>query len=329
MTEASVVICAYTLDRWNELRAAVASVRAQTLCPREIFVVVDGNEELERRAACEIEGVTVVANAKAPGLSGARMTGAELAAAPVIAFIDDDAIAEVCWLEELLDAYRDVRVLGAGGHVEPLWRKTPPAWFPAEFNWVVGCTYRGMQVRDGQIRNVIGANMSVRSDVLQRAGGFNSNLGRRRAGGSGGGISGSCEETEFCIRAARLHPGGIWAYRPKARVMHIVPEQRMTWRYFVNRCRMEGNAKAVLTHALGEQDGLASERGYALTVLSKAVLREIGSSFAGQYGGVRRAGAICAGLAITTAAYVRARIAYAMVRDDAASVSHPPDTIMT
>jgi len=318
MTEVSVVICAYTLDRWDELKAAVASVRAQTLRPHEIFVVIDGNEELEQRARA-IAGVTVVPNAKAGGLSGARMTGAELATAPVIAFIDDDAIADVCWLEELMEAYRDPRVLGAGGHIEPLWQGMPPRWFPAEFNWVVGCTYRGMPVRDGQVRNVIGANMSVRSDVLRHAGGFAAKLGRQRPGSSGAGISGSCEETEFCIRAARLYPSGIWAYRPKARVMHVVPKQRMTWHYFVKRCWMEGNAKAVLTRALGGQEGLASERRYALNVLTNAVLREIGSCFRGQAGGVQRAGAICAGLTITTAAYTRARIACVMPRGDPAA----------
>jgi hypothetical protein len=98
-----------------------------------------------------------------------------------------------------------------------------PSWFPGEFGWVVGCTYAGMHVRDGRIRNPIGANMSVRADVLRRAGGFTSDLGRRKLGFSVsgrariGGNAESCEETEFCIRTARLHPGGYWAYRPGAR----------------------------------------------------------------------------------------------------------------
>jgi hypothetical protein len=33
--------CAYTLDRWSELNAAVASVREQTYPAREIIVVID------------------------------------------------------------------------------------------------------------------------------------------------------------------------------------------------------------------------------------------------------------------------------------------------
>ena len=225
MTEASVVICAHTLDRWDELNRAVGSVRTQTCAPREIVVVVDNNEALRERAAREIAGVTVLPNAKQPGLSGGRMTGAEYITAPVIAFLDDDAVADPRWLEELLEAYRDPAVLGAGGPVEPLWQAPPPSWFPGEFRWVVGCTYAGMHVRDGRIRNPIGANMSVRADVLRGAGGFTSELGRRKLGFSVsgrakiGGKAESCEETEFCIRAARLYPGrllGVSAGRARA-----------------------------------------------------------------------------------------------------------------
>ncbi|TIU88919.1 MAG: glycosyltransferase family 2 protein, partial [Mesorhizobium sp.] len=125
MTEASVVICAHTLDRWDELKRAVGSVLTQTHAPREIVVVVDNNEALRERATQEIAGVTVLANARQPGLSGGRMTGAEYTTAPVIAFLDDDAVADPHWLAELLEAYRDPTVLGAGGPVEPLWQVPP------------------------------------------------------------------------------------------------------------------------------------------------------------------------------------------------------------
>jgi glycosyltransferase involved in cell wall biosynthesis len=235
MTEAAVVICAHTLDRWNELNRAVESVRAQTHPAREIIVIVDNNEALRERAAREIAAVTVLPNAKEAGLSGGRMTGAEHAKASVIVFLDDDAVADPQWLEQLLNAYRDPAVLGAGGPVEPLWQTPPPSWFPAEFHWVVGCTYAGMDVRDGRIRNPVGANMSVRADVLRGAGGFTSALGRRKLGFSVsgrsaiGGKAESCEETEFCIRATRRYPGGYWAYRPGARVHHAVPAQRARW----------------------------------------------------------------------------------------------------
>ena len=141
--------------------------------------------------------------------------------------------------------------------------------------------YAGMQTRDGRIRNPIGANMSLRADVLHRAGGFTSDLGRRKLGFSVsgrariGGKAESCEETEFCIRAARLYPGGYWAYRPGARVRHAVPAQRTTWKYFVHRCLVEGTAKAVLANLAGSKDGLRAESRYVREVLPRAVANDL------------------------------------------------------
>ncbi|GKQ49664.1 glycosyltransferase family 2 protein [Bradyrhizobium sp. Ce-3] len=314
MIDASVVICAHTLDRWEVLQRAVASVRAQTRAAREIILVIDNNEALRARAAQEIGGVTVLSNSGQPGLSGGRMTGAEHATGSVIAFLDDDAAAEPCWLEDLLEAYQDPAVLGAGGPVLPLWQAPPPSWFPAEFGWVVGCTYAGMHVEDGRIRNPIGANMSVRADVLRAAGGFTSDLGRRKLGFSVsgrarfGGKAESCEETELCIRAARLYPGGYWAYRRRARVHHVVPPQRATWTYFVQRCLIEGTAKAVLRNLAGAGDGLKSEQRYVREVLPRAVASELGAAMRGKFDAARRAGAIVAGFSLTAFAYTTTRL---------------------
>jgi hypothetical protein len=208
-------------------------------------------------------------------------------------------------------AFADPDVLGVGGFVEPLWREAAPAWLPPEFNWVVGCTYTGLPERDGRIRNPIGANMSIRRHVLQRAGGFAPALSRTNRGKT---FAGTAEETEYCIRAARMHPGGYWAYRPLARVHHVVPAQRATWRYFVQRCRVEGNAKAVLAGLAGTSDGLSSERAYVYSALPRAFAREVGSALRGRSGSVGRAGALVLGLGVTTAAYARRRITLAATR---------------
>jgi glucosyl-dolichyl phosphate glucuronosyltransferase len=124
---------------------------------------------------------------------------------------------------------------------------------------------------DDRVRNLIGVNMWVSAEVLRRAGGFASKLGRREAGGAIiGSVAESCEETEFCIGAARLHPGGMWIHCEKARVLHVGTRQRTTWRYFVRRYRMKGTAKAVLTGLTGTRDGLGSERRYTRTWSSRS-----------------------------------------------------------
>jgi glucosyl-dolichyl phosphate glucuronosyltransferase len=301
----SVIICAYTLERWDNLVAAVESVLGQRQAPLETIVVIDGSADLEQRARATFREAVVLTNAHNQGLSGGRRTGAEAASGEVLAFLDDDAIADPEWLEQICGPYADPNVLGVGGLIDPLWEQPPPGWFPAEFNWVVGCTYVGMPVRRGRIRNPIGANMSVRADVLARTGTFDERLGRAPGAAV---VSGAAEETEFCIRASRLHPAHYWIYEPKARVQHAVAAQRATWSYFVRRCVVEGSAKALLTRFTGAGAGLESERHYATTVLPRAVLRELGAGARGNLRGFARAGAIVVGLTITTAAYVRALI---------------------
>ncbi|MEU7405752.1 hypothetical protein AB0B09_31710, partial [Streptomyces sp. NPDC044948] len=51
----SVVICVYTEDRWEDILAAVASVRAQSHPARETLLVVDHNEALRVRLLAEYE----------------------------------------------------------------------------------------------------------------------------------------------------------------------------------------------------------------------------------------------------------------------------------
>jgi glycosyltransferase involved in cell wall biosynthesis len=301
----SVIVCTHTLERWTNLRAAVESVREQTLTPIDTIVVIDGDEELERRARAELAGVEVVRNDHDRGLSGGRQSGAERARGSILAFLDDDAIADRDWLARLAEVYADPLVLGVGGSIEPAWEQPPPRWFPPEFNWVVGCSYAGMPTSTQRVRNVIGANMSMRAAVLAQAGAFDARLGR--APGSKA-LSGSAEETELCIRAARAHPGHYWIYEPRARVVHSVPPQRGSWRYFVRRCAVEGTAKAVLSDIAGADDGLSSERAYVRSVLPRAFARELAAGMRGHRGGFARASAITAGLAITAAAYGRGRL---------------------
>jgi glycosyltransferase involved in cell wall biosynthesis len=68
----SAILCAYTEARWQELLAAVESIRGQTLSPREIILVIDHNLPLLARARDQLpEDVTVIANWQPRGLSGA------------------------------------------------------------------------------------------------------------------------------------------------------------------------------------------------------------------------------------------------------------------
>lgn len=298
--EASVIICTYSAARWEVLTRAVTALRSQTVAPREIIVVVDGNDALLTRASDELEVTAVVANRHPGGASGARLTGSEEATSSVLVFLDDDAIADREWLEKLLAPFTDDRVIGVGGRLVPLWETAAPAWLPEEFFWVIGCSFPGISADGVRMRNPIAANMAVRAEVYSRTGGMAAELGRSDDGKR---VSGTAEETELSIRASRIYPGTYWAYAADARVRHFVPASRATFAYFVRRCRLEGAAKAILTGMTGKQSGLASERQYVRRILPRAVVANLRRGLGGEPAGLARAAAILVGLSVTTAAY--------------------------
>lgn len=306
----SVIVCAYTLERWEDICAAVASLRAQQYPPEEVLLVIDHCDALRQRAvdAPELAGATVLENAHERGLSGARNTGVERARGEIVAFLDDDAAADPAWIARLVDAYRDPAVLGVGGHVEPNWRAERPPWFPAEFLWVVGCGYRGLPTERARVRNFIGANMSLRRSALTDSGGFRSDLGRVGKHPAG------CEETELCIRIGRQHRDTAMLHEPTAVVHHNVPAERTTWDYFRRRCYAEGVSKAAVTEYCGSGDGLSSERSYVGSTIPTGVLAALAR------GRPRMAAALVGGVLYTVAGYAAGRIAIARSRLRATAV---------
>jgi glycosyltransferase involved in cell wall biosynthesis len=295
----SVIICAYTEDRWDDLVAAVESVQRQSRAPREIVVVIDHNPNLLARVRMHLPGVVAIENLEPRGLGGARNSGIAASSGAMIAFLDDDAIAAPDWLEQLLAGYEVAEVMGVGGSIEPIWQDGRPAWFPEEFDWVVGCTYRGMPQTKGTVRNLIGCNMSFRREVFGIIEGFRHDIGRV------GAIPFGCEETEFCIRLRQRRPDAILLYEPGARVYHRVPERRARWRYFRSRCYAEGRSKAAVSQFVGPRDGLATERIYISRTLPSGIIcgmREM--VLQRDRSGGARASVIVAALGITAASYL-------------------------
>lgn len=294
----SVVVSTWSPARAASLLDALASLRRQRRAPDEVIVVVDHDPRLLDWVRRSAPDVTAIANRGPRGLSGARNTGVRAARAPVLAFLDDDAVAAPDWLERLAAPYADGAVAGVGGAVLPRWRTRRPGWFPEEFAWVVGCSYRGLPEGRAEVRNLIGCNMSFRREAITEVGGFAGSLGRVGARPLG------CEETDLCIRIAMRIPGARLVYEPAAAVWHDVPEERARWRYFRRRCFAEGRSKAEVARRVGRARGLASERSYAARTLPRGVGRALGH--AGRRGDVvalGRGAAIVAGLAFTTAGY--------------------------
>jgi glycosyltransferase involved in cell wall biosynthesis len=320
VAEVSVVVSTYERKRWHDLSSCLEALRRQSSPPLEVIVVVDHNPSLLLRTADEFPWARVVANRHTRGLAGARNTGADLARAPIIAFVDDDAVPESEWLERLTRAFAGPDVAGAGGRLVPRWQDGAPGWFPSEFYWVVGCSYTGLPERPGPVRNPIGANMAVRSEVLRAVGGFreasNGQVAPRviRARGAVRGGGNVPDDTDLAIRVSQQWPEAVWFYQPEATVHHTVTRGRASFSYFLRRSFEEGLCKASLTHLVGKQAGLASERRQAAVVLPRGVLRELRRLLAGDGSAALRALAIVIGMTSATAGYLGGSLAGALRR---------------
>jgi len=300
----TVIICAYTMDRWDALSAAIDSCRHQTLLPVEIILVVDYNAELESRARDEFPDVRVIANHLTKGLSGARNSGVLASGGDIVAFLDDDAFAEDSWLEMLTSPFKDDDVAGVGGWIIPMWEGREPLWFPRTFYWVLGCSYDGLPRSGATIRNPIGASMAMRRSVFSEVGGFTDGIGRV------GRVPLGCEETELCIRYGQRHPEHRMVLVRDAIVHHRVPESRCTWHYFSSRCWAEGISKAAVASLVGPGDGLSAERAH----VARALPREVGAALSllpRQRGAaLSRVFHICAGALLALAGLTRGTIEF-------------------
>ena len=158
---ADVVICTYTLARWELFVRAVESVLAQTVAPQQLIIVVDHNDEVLARCRQEwgagradspVE-IVVVASQFAGQQASSRNTALLLARADIVSFLDDDAEAAPDWLERLLAVYAThPEAVAVGGAPRPDYGAPRPSWFPPEFEWVFGCHYRSLPDRLAPVR---------------------------------------------------------------------------------------------------------------------------------------------------------------------------------
>jgi glycosyltransferase involved in cell wall biosynthesis len=302
MLNVSVIVCAYTEDRWDDIVSSISSLKSQSYPPKQIILTIDHNQQLFERACQQFPDIQVIQNQEERGLSGARNTSIRVASGDIIAFMDEDAVASPDWLFHLVEKFKEPSVMGVGGAINPNWENGRPKWFPQEFDWVVGCTYLGLPEQAAPVRNLIGCNMSFRREVFEGVGVFRNGIGRV------GTIPVGCEETEICIRARQKWPEQNFIFEPLARVLHRVPEKRKLFSYFTSRCYGEGISKALISRFVGAKDSTNSEWAYTLRTLPRGILRGMNDLLHGKLAGLQQALVIMIGLAITTAGFLMGKI---------------------
>lgn len=243
----SVVICTYSEEMYEHFEDSLESIRNQIYVDIETVIIVDGNKDLFRRIESDYGSdpdLIIHCNDENLGLSGSRNRGIEIATGDVVAFIDDDAVADDHWVEELVSTYKGYGVEAAGGRMTPIWVAGKPVFLPEEFYWLVGVTHRGFG-DEGEVRNTFGSNISFRREVLEELDGFKKELGRK------GDRLVQGEETELAARM-RDELGGILYYNPDAKVGHKIFEYRTHPVWLLKRAFWQGYSKRAMESLVPE-----------------------------------------------------------------------------
>jgi len=246
----SVVICTHHDDRYRDTMDAINSIQDQTISDCEIILVVDRNHALYNRFVeifRDVSLVRIILNKDTPGLSGSRNVGVRNATGDIIAFLDDDAIADRYWLEALRDAYGDEKIIGCGGPIWPLWVSGEEKRIPEEFYWVMGCTYRGFKNVKKSVRSNFGSNMSFRRSALLHDD-FDVNTGLLNDKGVG-------EEVDISLRILKNNPSSIIIHMPRAVVHHKIFNFRKSMKHLFNRCYQYGLNIGSYTRDIDELSG--------------------------------------------------------------------------
>ncbi len=223
-----------TLNRCDILTNAIESVRKQNFPDDryEIIVVDNGSEDRTFEVIQELnarngKNIRYVFEER-PGLHWARHAGAHAAEGEILAFTDDDAVAEPGWLSALERAYKEAGCECAGGRIYVHWIGEAPDWM-GPHEGVVGRLDLGEVMKE--VETINGGNFSILKEFLYKVGGFNpDNAPDDKLVGDG--------ETGLCRKVRKA--GGRVIYVPNALVWHCVRAERVTLKYMKRRFARNG-----------------------------------------------------------------------------------------
>ena len=183
--KASIIIC--TFNRLKLLKLCIESILTLKTSPSQFeIVIIDNNSKDGTEDFCKGLSQTYggykwkYIKETQQGIAFARTRGAKEAAGNVIAYIDDDCLAEPDWLNEIINFYdKNSEVMSTGGRIIPKYLVPVADWFGKYFWGLVGNYDLGKNVFQMKgVRYPSGANMHFRKTAFEKYGYFDGNLGR-------------------------------------------------------------------------------------------------------------------------------------------------------
>ena len=262
--QVSIIVC--TVDRPPDLERCLESLRIFQAAGAEIIVVNNGPhaavvEAIARRVDAK------VTTAPRRGVSRARNAGIRAAAGTILAFLDDDSVADPNWIPLLLAPFRDPQVLAVVGSIWPQTLADPVsqafdqlhrAQFPeSQLTLEASPEKNPFPLRPALVGN---ANLAIRREAFERFGFFDERFGRGTRIGSG-------EEPDLLL--ALLRGGAKIVVEPAARIFH----RHSTQWHAVRRWAFQSGCAhtAILAKYFLQEPSL---RGEVLRYVASRILRQ-------------------------------------------------------
>lgn len=210
LPQVSIIVCTY--NRVVHLKKCLDSLQKLIHPNYEIIVVNGPSTDETDDVLSDYCNIKVLKQPKLNGLSVARNIGIKASSGEIIAFIDDDAVADANWLTCLVEEYNDETVGGVGGLVYG------PEMTHIQFeNGVIDKCALPTAIRNNNVSSkknefpiLMGTNCSFRKDVLLLVGGFDAYFKYYH------------DESDLCVRI--LKKGFKIIYSSNAFVVHDMAE---------------------------------------------------------------------------------------------------------
>jgi glycosyltransferase involved in cell wall biosynthesis len=233
-----------THNRPAALRACLVTLQRQDVDPAalEVVVVDDGSEEEMAPLVAEVAAsgpIPMRCERQPPGgLNGARNRGVDASSGELLAFLDDDTLVSPGWAGAMLAAFNGHSCAAVGGRVELKLAGPEPDWMHSRRNFLAEYDLGPEPIWLEDEPVPVGANCAVRRAEFERIDGFRAGLDRI------GDSLVSNGDTDFFLRLQKN--GGRARYEPAAHVLHCVPADRLTARYFARRYYAQGVSDELL-----------------------------------------------------------------------------------
>lgn len=248
----SIIICSY--NRASYIEAAFDSLYNQS-SGLESFetIIVDNNstdntsDVFKNWRASHTNGSFTYLTETKQGASFARNTGAAQAKGQWLCFMDDDAIANKDYVENIIKHIETKPdAIGFGGRIIPKYIPSEPKWMSYYVSSLVGnFDYAPTACAFENGKYPIESNMIVKKAVYDSIGGFNTNLpgvvGTIRIGGEG-------KELFYKI----LTLGHTIYYDPSICVQHVVEVKKLTPEYMYRVASGIGRGEKTRTLAISK-----------------------------------------------------------------------------